>query len=271
MIALNARKVLHSLTGGGLGLVVSMLGVAAFFWALHSVLSALAFWCMSCTQDHHARDAFPPATPVERIWQNSRSRRNLFKSLAIRRWAYIIAPLILFSLFRICGTATLSPNVLMSVGSELLQNGVYFVFPHWESLSRTSPDPYSKGDFESELTSFSPETQTSDIRHQSPHLIVSDMIPDNRRVAGVVIVILESARADEFSYGASSVNVNHPRRHHHSAPSRSLFISRLANMPGTTVARRAFSAMPNTNKSLLQALCGLTPLLDTTWIEFEHG
>eukprot|EP00613_Pedinella_sp_CCMP2098_P027371 CAMPEP_0171698628 /NCGR_PEP_ID=MMETSP0991-20121206/9465_1 /TAXON_ID=483369 /ORGANISM="non described non described, Strain CCMP2098" /LENGTH=650 /DNA_ID=CAMNT_0012287519 /DNA_START=181 /DNA_END=2130 /DNA_ORIENTATION=- len=117
-----------------------------------------------------------------------------------------------------------------------------------------------KGDFEG------PEPfPAEEMLEGNPHLAPNESFP-RHTVAGVVIIIMESTRADMLHDLHSNAADAHP----FSVPSRSLFVSNLATKPGTTVARYAFPSMPNTNKSLLQILCGLTPMLETSWDEFGH-
>ena len=50
-----------------------------------------------------------------------------------------------------------------------------------------------------------------------------------------------------------------------SVASRESFYGSLVRRPGTLVARYAFPSMPNTNKAMLELMCGIQPLAETNW------
>jgi hypothetical protein len=130
-------------------------------------------------------------------------------------------------------------------------------------------------------------------RLDPPRLIARSSVREERQVAGVVILLLESTRASSITGvyttlshndGLSSPSSSSPSGRsdgsgvvvqkqrvapHSLAPSRPGFLSELAHRKGTKVARFAFPRMPNTNKCLLETLCGLTPLIATSWEEVE--
>jgi len=94
---------------------------------------------------------------------------------------------------------------------------------------------------------------------------------DDGGPVGVVLLLLESTRASSFSGLHEDVAADYTRdpRDASLAPPRPSFISKLAHFPGSRAARFAFPTMPNTNKVLWEGLTGLTPLLETSWDEFN--
>ena len=125
-------------------------------------------------------------------------------------------------------------------------------------------------------------TRPSVIHRRSSHSgHASNSKSEKPSIAGVVLVVLESTRATAIS-GLYEAAEHYDRQR--SLPDRRTFVgsnpfvssqrpsfsflAHLAHRPGATVARYAFPTMPNTNKAMLEILCGLTPLLDTTWGEF---
>ena len=84
---------------------------------------------------------------------------------------------------------------------------------------------------------------------------------ENGGPIGVVLLILESVRADAVSplYAPPAAGTRP------TAP----FLSSLAAQPGTFSSQAHLATMPNTNKAVLELLCGLTPRIATSWDELD--
>lgn len=81
---------------------------------------------------------------------------------------------------------------------------------------------------------------------------------------GVVILVLESVSADAVTpLYAGSQGASGQRRS--SAP----FLSWLAAQEGSVAGPAHFSSIPNTNKMLLESICGIAPEPATSWDEFK--
>lgn len=78
---------------------------------------------------------------------------------------------------------------------------------------------------------------------------------------GVVLLVLESTSADAVSplYAPPTDGI---------APTAP-FLSSLAARSGALVSAMHLPTMPNTNKALIELLCGLTPRIETSWDELD--
>ena len=106
--------------------------------------------------------------------------------------------------------------------------------------------------------------RSSALTLSNPHAVRAVPGALTRERQGVVLLILESVGADALS----PLYVPRDKGGHGStAP----FLSWLAGQSGSLAAAAHFAALPNTNKMLLELVCGVTPEPSTDWEEYTLG